>query len=227
MLKDRPFTFINSAMSADGKISTKKRKQVKISGKTDFDRVDGLRAGSDAVMVGIGTVLADDPSLTVKSEERRRKRVESGLDENPVRIVVDSQARTPLDADIFKKGTGKRIIVVSRSAPADRVEALSKKAEILVAGECQVDLVEMAHGLKNREINRLMVEGGATLNWGMVRSGLVDEISVFVGNLIIGGKDAPTFMDGEGILEREEAIGLELKKFEPMDEGIVLTWRVK
>ncbi len=73
-MPDRPFTFINSAMSADGKISTKRRKQVKISGKTDFDRVDELRATSDAVMVGIGTVLADDPSLTVKSPERRQRR---------------------------------------------------------------------------------------------------------------------------------------------------------
>jgi len=64
------------------------------------------------------------------------------------------------------------------------------------------------------------------LNWSMARAGLVDEVSTFVGNLIIGGKDAPTFMDGEGIAERAEAIELELKKFEPVDEGIVLTWRV-
>jgi 2,5-diamino-6-(ribosylamino)-4(3H)-pyrimidinone 5'-phosphate reductase len=223
----RPFTFINSAMSADGKISTKKRKQVKISGKTDFDRVDALRAGADAVMVGIGTVLADDPSLTVKSEERRKRRTALGLDENPARIVVDSMARTPPEADIFKKGTGKRIIVVSKAAPASRVDALKEKAAIIVAGEKEVDLKAMSSELKKQGINRLMVEGGATLNWAMVRNGLVDEISTFVGNIIIGGKDAPTFMDGDGILERAEAIELELMRFEKMDEGIVLTWKVK
>ena len=224
---ERPFTFINSAMSADGKISTKKRKQVKISGKADFDRVDALRAGADAVMVGIGTVLADDPSLTVKSEERRKQRAAQGLDENPVRIVVDSMARIPLTADIFKKGTGKRIVVVSKSAPADRVGSLKAKADVIVAGDSEVDLAEMARELKKRGIGRLMVEGGATLNWAMTRAGLVDEISAFVGNIIIGGKEAPTFMDGEGISERTEAIELELKKYEPMDEGIVLTWHVK
>ncbi len=224
---DRPFTFINSAMSADGKISTKKRKQVKISGKTDFDRVDELRATSDAVMVGIGTILSDDPSLTVKSEERRKRRAAQGLDENPARIVVDSKARMPLTADLFKKGTGKRIIVVSKAAPTERVEALKEKADVIVAGSEEVDLAEMARELKKRGICRLMVEGGATLNWAMARAGLVDQISVFVGNFIIGGKDAPTFMDGEGISDRADAMELQLIKYEPMDEGIVLTWKVK
>lgn len=224
---ERPFTFINSAMSADGKISTKKRKQVKISGKSDFDRVDALRASADAVMVGIGTVLADDPSLTVKSEERRKRRVAEGKDENPARIVVDSKARIPLAADVFKKGVGKRIVVVSRAAPADKVEALKEKADVIIAGNEEVDLAEMARELKKRGIGRLMVEGGATLNWAMARAGLVDEISVFVGNIIIGGKEAPTFMDGEGISDRAEAIELDLVKCEKMDEGVVLTWRVR
>ena len=224
---DRPFIFINSAMSADGKISTKKRKQVRISGSADFDRVDELRATADAVMVGIGTILADDPSLTVKSEERRKKRLTRGLDENPARVVVDSRARTPPTADIFKKGAGKRIIVVARGAPKERVEALREKADVIVAGDAEVDLKVMAAELKKRDINRLMVEGGATLNWAMARAGLVDEISTFVGNLLIGGKDAPTFMDGEGISDRAEAMELQLIKYEPMDEGIVLTWKVK
>jgi 2,5-diamino-6-(ribosylamino)-4(3H)-pyrimidinone 5'-phosphate reductase len=107
------------------------------------------------------------------------------------------------------------------------VKALKKVAEVIVAGEKQVDLEEMARELKKRGINRLMVEGGATLNWAMARAGLVDEISTFVGNILIGGKDAPTFMDGEGIAERAEAIELELKKIEPVDEGIVLTWHVR
>jgi 2,5-diamino-6-(ribosylamino)-4(3H)-pyrimidinone 5'-phosphate reductase len=224
---ERPYIFINSAMSADGKISTKKRRQVKISGRMDFERVDELRATSDAVMVGIGTVLADDPSLTVKSEERRKRRIAQGKEENPVRIVVDSKARIPLDADIFNKGDGRRIVVVSNAAPQDKVKALMEKAEILAAGDDRVDLAMMCRELKRRGIERLMVEGGATLNWAMVRAGLVDEISVFIGNIIIGGKDAPTFMDGEGISDKDEAIRLELVNYERMDEGIVLTWRVK
>jgi 2,5-diamino-6-(ribosylamino)-4(3H)-pyrimidinone 5'-phosphate reductase len=189
--------------------------------------VDALRASADAVMVGIGTVLADDPSLTVKSEERRKRRVAEGKDENPARVVVDSKARIPLAADVFKKGVGKRIVVVSRAAPADKVEALKEKADVIIAGNEEVGLAEMARELKKRGIGRLMVEGGATLNWAMTRAGLVDEISVFVGNIIIGGKEAPTFMDGEGISDRAEAIELDLVKCEKVDEGVVLTWRVR
>ena len=222
---ERPFTFINSAMSADGKISTKERKQVRISGQIDFNRMDQLRAGSDAVMVGIGTVLADDPSLTVKSSELKMERIASGKEENPARIIVDSKARTPIDSDIFKKGEGKRIIIVSESAPSDKVALLKEKAIIVVAGKKSVDLKQAMSELKAQGIDRLMIEGGATLNWGMISNGLVDEIYTFVGNLIIGGKTAPTFTDGEGFTEKYIQ-KLELIDAEKMEEGVLLKWKV-
>lgn len=223
---DRPFIFINSAISADGKLSTKERKQVRISGKLDFGRVDELRAQADAVMVGIGTVLSDDPSLTVKSPERKAARKAAGKSENPVRIIVDSAARTPLDADIFKKGEGIRIIAVSNAAPAENVEKLEKKALVIKTGTNKVDLSELAGNLKEIGINTLMVEGGATLNWGMLSAGLVDEIYTFVGNLIIGGATSPTFTDGEGFLEAE-MLDLELLLVEKIEEGVLLKWKVK
>jgi 2,5-diamino-6-(ribosylamino)-4(3H)-pyrimidinone 5'-phosphate reductase len=223
---DRPFIFINSAMSADGKLSTKERKQVRISGKLDFGRVDELRAQADAIMVGIGTVLSDDPSLTVKSPERKAARKAAGKSENPVRIIVDSAARTPLDADIFKKGEGIRIIAVSNAAPAENVEKLEKKALVIKTGTNKVDLSELAGNLKEIGINTLMVEGGATLNWGMLSAGLVDEIYTFVGNLIIGGATSPTFTDGEGFLEAE-MLDLELLSVEKIEDGVLLKWKVK
>lgn len=223
---DRPFVFINSAMSADGKLSTKERKQVKISGKLDFERVDELRARADAVMVGIGTVLSDDPSLTVKSPERRATRKAAGKSENPARIIVDSSARTPPDADIFKKGEGIRIIAVSSSAPAEKIGKLEEKAVIIKTGAEKVDLPELLGELKKMGINMLMVEGGATLNWGMLSAGLVDEIYTFVGNLIIGGATSPTFTDGKGFSEAE-ILGLELISAEKIEEGVLLKWKVK
>ena len=222
---DRPFVFINSAMSADGKLSTKERKQVRISGKLDFERVDELRARADAVMVGIGTVLSDDPSLTVKSPERRAARKAAGKNENPVRIIVDSSARTPLDSDIFKKGDGLRIIAVSTSAPEEKIEKLEEKALVIKTGTFKVDLIELAAKLKEMGINTLMVEGGATLNWGMLSAGLVDEVYTFVGNLIIGGKTAPTFTDGEGFSEAE-LLKLELSSAETIEDGVLIKWKV-
>jgi len=215
-------------MSADGKLSTFERKQVRISGKADFERVDDLRAGSDAVMVGIGTMLSDNPSLTVKSKERRERRVSQGLDENPTRVIADSYARTPTDADIFKKGAGKKIIVVSRAAPSDKVTKLSRlpDTKVIVAGTDRVHLEEMAVQLKNEGIERLMVEGGATLNYGLISAGLADELKIFVGNMIIGGKTAPTFADGSGFPENRIK-KLELTDFEKIEDGILLTWKVK
>ncbi len=222
---NRPFTFINSAMSADGKISTWQRKQVRISGSIDFDRMDELRATSDAVMVGIGTVLADDPSLTVKSAQRKAERKAKGLEENPIRVIIDSQARTPIDADIFKKGEGQRIIVITSSAPSETVEALRTKARIMISGESKVDLPDAMEQLYRLGIRRLMIEGGATLNWAMLSSGLVDEIYTFVGNIIIGGQTAPTLVDGQGFIEHS-TLPLELISVGKVEDGVLLKWKV-
>lgn len=222
---NRPFTFINSAMSADGKISTWQRKQVRISGAIDFDRVDELRATSDAVMVGIGTVLADDPSLTVKSAQRKAERKARGLFENPARIIIDSHARTPIDADIFEKGEGQRIVVVSSSAPSKSVEALKEKAIVIISGDTSVDLPDAMEQLHELGIKRLMVEGGATLNWGMLSSGLVDEVYTFVGNIIIGGQVAPTLVDGEGFTDAS-TLPLEMISAEKIEAGMLLIWKV-
>jgi 2,5-diamino-6-(ribosylamino)-4(3H)-pyrimidinone 5'-phosphate reductase len=226
----RPFVFINTAMSADGKISTHLRKQVRISGDRDFQRVDRLRCEADAIMVGIGTILSDDPSLTVKSEEFRKKRLDSGRDENPVRVVVDGLAKTPLDSDILRKGAGRRIIFVSGMAAAERVDALRMSgAEVVVAGEQGAPRVDLAAALRHLHgvgIRRLMVEGGATLNWSLIDLKLVDEIYVYIGSLILGGSAAPTLVDGAGFLDRDGALSLDLVSIEQMDGGFVVKWRV-
>lgn len=222
---ERPFVFINAAMSADGKISTVERVQTRISGRNDRDRVDALKAGSDAIMVGIGTVLADNPSLTVKSKERREDRKQAEKDENPIRIVVDSNARTPIDAEILNKGSGKRIIAVSKRAIIADEDRLSEKAEINVCGREEVDLKKLLDLLWHRGVKSLMVEGGATLNWSLVSQGLIDEIYIYIGNIIIGGEHAPTLVDGTGFVT--DMAKLELLSAEKMDKGIILQWRVR
>lgn len=223
----RPYVFINAAMSTDGKISTYARKQVRISGNTDFQRVDKLKCEADAIMVGIGTILSDDPSLTVKSEELRKKRLDSRRDENPIRIVADSLAQTPVDSDILMKGDGKRVILVSESAPIERLDGLQVAgALIIVAGRDQVDLGAALERLYEMGVRRLMVEGGGRLNWSMIREGLVDEIHVYIGNVVFGGDSSPTLADGAGFSDRSTACELELLSIEQMDGGVVLRWQV-
>jgi 2,5-diamino-6-(ribosylamino)-4(3H)-pyrimidinone 5'-phosphate reductase len=215
----RPFIFINSAMSADGKISSVDRRQVRISGQADLARVDGLRASSDAIMVGIGTVLADDSGLRVKSKSFREARLAQGLPENPLRIVADSRARTPPDAKVLGPGC---LIAVSRSSPEDRLERLSPQCEIIICGIESVDLAELMALLYDRGIKRLMVEGGARLNWSLISLGLVDELYVYTGGMIIGGESAPTLVDGQGF--RESFPRLRLDSVERLDEGVLLKW---
>jgi 2,5-diamino-6-(ribosylamino)-4(3H)-pyrimidinone 5'-phosphate reductase len=223
----RPYVVVNVAMSADGKLSTRERRQVKISGAQDFQRVDRLKADSDAVMVGIGTVLADDPSLTVKNEECRTRRLNRGVDEHPVRIVVDSAARIPLEAAILHKGAGKRIIAVSRRADPRKIAALQSDATVIIAGENEVDLATLMDKLGELGIQRVMVEGGGTLIAGLISAGLVNEIYTFIGNMIIGGKNSPTLVDGEGFIQESEFCRLTLMETHKIESGILLHWHVE
>lgn len=212
---------INSAISADGKISSFQRRQVRISGKADLERVDVLRAKSDAIMVGVGTVLADDPGLRVKSERRRKERVDQGKSENPLRVVTDSLARIPSSAQVLGEGC---IIAVSAAAPQERVTNLTDRCEVVQCGDRRVDLRELLMILHEKGVELLMVEGGGTLNWSMVSEGLVDEIYTYIGALIIGGKDAPTLVDGTGYalnFPRPKLISVER-----LDDGALLRWRL-
>ncbi|HYC20316.1 MAG TPA: 2,5-diamino-6-(ribosylamino)-4(3H)-pyrimidinone 5'-phosphate reductase [Candidatus Bathyarchaeia archaeon] len=217
----RPYVVINSAMSADGKISTIARKQVRISGEDDLRRVDALKADVDAVMVGVGTVLADDPKLTVKSIALKRRRVGRGRTESPLRVVVDSSARTPPTAAVLGSNA---LIATSRQAPRHRVEELETKAEILVVGERKVDLATLLGRLKDRGVKSLLVEGGATLNFALLSLGLVDEIYTYVGNIIIGGSAAPTLVDGEGLTS--DFVKLNLQEVRQIGDGVLIKWRV-
>lgn len=215
----RPFIFINSAMSADGKISSKERKQIRISGKEDLLRVDELRASSDAIMVGVGTVLADDPGLRVKSKLLQKKRKDKGQPEEPLRIVADSNAITPANARILGPGC---LIAVTRSAPEDRLEMLRPGCEIFECGSEIVDLPGLLEELYDRGIRRLMVEGGARLNWSLIELGLVDEMYVYIGGLIIGGERAPSLVDGSGF--QNSFPRLSLQSVQRLDEGLLLHW---
>ncbi len=223
----RPYVIINTAMSADGKLATKERKQTKISGQEDFLRVDTLRARSDAVMVGIGTVLSDDPSLRVKNDEYAAIRKANGKAPHPMRVVIDSMARMPADGDMFRKGLGRVVIFVSEKAPKERCDALREKALVICAGTGSVDLSLVLDELSNLGVEQLMVEGGATLLWSFLSSGLFDEIRTYIGAMIIGGKDAPTLADGEGFTKPDEFTRLSLKNIERIDDGVLLTWAKK
>lgn len=216
---------VNAAMSVDGKLASREREQLAISGPEDFDRVEELRAEFDAIMVGVGTVLADDPSLTLDDQSARAGREERGQSPTPVRIVADSRARTPPDARVLDDAA-ETIVLVSEAVPTEHVTSLSSSgASIIEAGTSRVDLEAALDTLAERGIERLLVEGGGELIFSLFEAGLVDELSVYVGPIVIGGRDAPTLADGPGFTEAYPE--LTLQSVSELGEGVVLEYDVE
>ena len=219
---NRPFVFINVAMTADGKIDTFARKGAAISSQRDKKRVDQLRAESDAVMVGGRTLLDEDPKLTVKSEALRAQRTARGLSPNPVKVGVVSEANIKSDSEFLNAGDAKIVIFTTRRTSKDQISLLeSRGVDVYVHEADRVNLRNALATLKELGIDRLMVEGGATLNFELIRLGLVDEITAYVAPMIFGGESAPTMAAGSGV-ERGEAIPLKLIHAEKWDDGGVL-----
>ncbi len=216
---------VNAATSTDGKLSTREREQIEISGDEDFERVDELRAESDAVMVGVGTVVADDPSLTVDDPELREQREQRGEPANPARVVADSQIRTPPNANILDD-TAESYLLTSEAATPDFIAQMEENGvTVIVAGDGRVDLSEAFAELDSEGVEQLMVEGGGELIFSLFEEQLVDHLSVFVGPVIIGGRSAPTLADGDGFLD--EFPTLKMESVERVDDGALLHYTVE
>ncbi|MFQ5884842.1 MAG: 2,5-diamino-6-(ribosylamino)-4(3H)-pyrimidinone 5'-phosphate reductase [Thermoplasmata archaeon] len=210
----RPVVIINCAMSIDGKIALPSRRQTRISNEEDTARVHELRNESDAILVGVGTILSDDPNLTVKEKYVQDAR-------KPLRIVLDSNGRTPLEAEVLK-GDAPTLIVTSEGC-----ESTFGQAEVVRIGEDKVDISSLLSHLHEKGIRKVLVEGGETVIWSFLREGLVDELKVFVGSMVIGGEKSPTLAGGEGAASFEDIIPLILRKSTQLGDGILLEYEVK
>lgn len=231
---DRPHVVVNMAMTADGKVDTAARQGARISSDTDVRRVDELRASADAVMVGGHTLLGEDPRLTVRSEDLVAARRAIGKPSQPARVGVVSELRdgTPgvgLPAGgRFMRGEAARVVLFTteRTPVAERAAFTAAGAEVIVLGNRHVDLVAALRHLADTGVRRLVVEGGGTLVEALLRDRLVDEITLYVAPLILGGVDAPTPAEGPGF-SIDDAIRLRLVDTSTLgDGGLVLRYRV-
>ncbi len=207
----RPRVIVNAAMSVDGKIALRDGQRARLSNEDDVQRVHGLRGRVDAILVGVGTVLKDDPKLTAKPEV---------ADRNPLRIVLDSDGRTPSGARVLD-GRAPTLIVTSEAS-----ERTFARAEVLRCGKEEVDLGALLDRLGGRGIQTLLVEGGSTVIWSFLRAGLVDELKVFVGSLVLGGRSTPTLVGGEGAASLSDSIRLALERSERLGDGVLLEYSV-
>lgn len=209
----KPFVLVNCAMSADGKLAGPERKQVRISSEEDMIRVKNLRKRYDAILVGVGTVIADDPHLTVKN---------ATYEENPVRIVLDSHGRIPPEARVLDD-RAPTIIVTNNECTKD----WGSNVTVIRGGSGRINLTDVLHILaKDLGIENMIVEGGGEVIASFFREKLVDRYSVFVGGLLIGGRTSPTPADGDGWLA-PEGVKLSLDSAEVLGNGALLTFTPK
>ena len=206
----RPFIHVNCAMSADGKIAGTDRKQVRISSDEDITRSKELRRHYGAILVGVGTVISDDPHLTVKN---------ASFGENPARVVIDPHGRTPSDSQVVD-GRAPTLILTDDMCPSKW-----DRARIIRCGH-PFDLNRAMAELYELGIESLLVEGGGETISSFFRHGLVDRYTVFIGDLIIGGRDSPTPADGDGWI-RGNGIRLGMKSAEVLGDGVLITYDVR
>ncbi|GAB4504255.1 MAG: 2,5-diamino-6-(ribosylamino)-4(3H)-pyrimidinone 5'-phosphate reductase [Anaerolineales bacterium] len=222
MMMMRPHVHINVAMTADGKIDTIERRGAAISSPRDKERVDRLRAEADAVMVGGNTLRHEDPKLTVKSADLRAWRERRGLPPNPAKVGIASHLDLEPASAFLTAGPSRVFLFTTPQTNEAQIAMLQAQgAQVFVHDAPRVDLLLALQTLKVHGIERLMVEGGGTLNFELLRLGLVDALTLYVAPLLFGGENAPTTVAGPG-LARSAAIPLRLVHVEAWEDGGVL-----
>ncbi|MEL9998940.1 MAG: 2,5-diamino-6-(ribosylamino)-4(3H)-pyrimidinone 5'-phosphate reductase [Thermoplasmata archaeon] len=203
----KPYTIINFAMSVDGRIALSTGEQTKLSNEEDMKRVHLLRNSVDAILVGIGTVLSDNPSLTVKEKYVKNPK-------NPIRIVLDSQLRIPKNAKVLDKSARTIIYTISKKESDLDVEIRRLKGE-------KIRIIDVLEDLYSLGVKRLMVEGGSSILGSFISEKLFDELYIFIAPVFIG-PDAPPAARMKTASKLEEMIRLKFSEIKMLGDGILI-----
>jgi len=218
---DRPHVLMMSEITVDGKLTLKRGASSKILMKYMAPETEVLlhrtRAECDAIMVGANTIRIDNSFLTVRLVEGK----------NPLRVIPTSRGEIPPGANILGPDA-RTLIVVTETAPPENIARLRDAGvDVVVAGKNQVDLPRLMQILKqDYGVDRMMIEGGPTLNWSMLHHHLVDEIRLIHLPFIVGGADTPSLVGGMHIETEEEMFRLSLKRHYMCGSNLVTEWEV-
>ncbi len=196
-MTDRPYVLLSCAMSLDGHIDDATEARLFLSNDEDFDRVDEVRAASDAILVGAETIRRDNPRLLVRSQQRRDARVAAGHPPSPAKVTLTCSGRLDPAASFFTAtiGDAPRLVYCPTSAVATATKAVGDLATIVNAGP-ELELPVLLADLRSRGISRLMVEGGTRVLTQFLTAGLADELHLVVTPFFVGQPEAPRFVDG-------------------------------
>lgn len=213
-----PFVILKTAMSLDGKIATSTGESKWITSEVSREKVHELRDQVDAILVGIGTILSDDPALTTRLQDKKGK--------DPTRIVLDSHARTPLTARIINPDSlAEVIIAVTSQAPKEKIVQLEKRnAKVIVIPEKdgRVCFKTLMQNIGERGLTSVLVEGGGKVNESVLKSGVVDKVMCFIAPKFIGGRQSPGIIDGDGIKRLRDAHELERLTVTQLDNDLLI-----
>jgi 2,5-diamino-6-(ribosylamino)-4(3H)-pyrimidinone 5'-phosphate reductase len=216
-MMQRPHVIVNCAMSADGKIASPTRKQMRISCEEDIKRMYQLRNDCDAVLVGSGTILADDPKLTVKETYVKHQK-------QPLRVVLDRNGRTPPMALVLNT-VAKTLIITAKGKEKQFKESHIEVVSCETDENGLIDVTCVLELLYKKGVQKLLVEGGGTVIWEFLKNRVVDDLYIYIGPCIIGGKDTPTVADGEGIHTEGEVIPLKLVAVDRLGPGLLVHYQ--
>nr|WP_026486885.1 bifunctional diaminohydroxyphosphoribosylaminopyrimidine deaminase/5-amino-6-(5-phosphoribosylamino)uracil reductase RibD [Caldanaerobius polysaccharolyticus] len=208
-----PFVIMKAAMSIDGKIATFTGDSKWITSETSREYVRRIRGKVASIMVGVNTVIKDDPLLTTRIE---------GL-KDPMKIIIDSYGRTPLNSNVLKSGVNT-IIFTTDLIDKNKLSELKKYADVIVlkAKSTHVPLKKVMEYLGQMEIDSVLLEGGGTLNWSAVKDGIVDKVMFFISPMIIGGVGAKTPVEGNGFETINQCLRLKNITVTTVDTDILL-----
>ena len=213
----RPYVILSAAMTIDGKIATRSG-DPELSDENDWREVHKLRTQVDAIMVGKGTILKDNPKLHIKFFKHK----------GYYRIIVDSNLSVPLESNVvnYQPEIYPTIICVTENASTEKIKEFElKNVKIIKSGNgMQVDLTNLLSILSNMGISSILLEGGGTLNWSFIKHDLIDEMRLTIAPWIVGGKDAITLVEGAGFEKMEQGRKFKLLKVYKRDNYVVLKY---
>lgn len=223
-----PFVYVNVAMTADGKIAPANRHFIPFSSKRDRELMMLLRSRADAVLSGARTVDRDKVDLGPGGRKYQKMRIESGLAEYNLRVIVSGSASVDPKAHIFTRRFSPIVLLTTKAAPKERLRNLTPLVDdIFVSPGEGVDFVEALGWLREKwNVKRLLCEGGGEVNAPLFLEKLVDELYLTICPVLFGGRDAPTLADGEGIDKLADATRLKLKRLEQIGSELFCVYKV-